>query len=202
MKDNNVRDLFEQLAVLDKEINNMENKKKNYFFDNIDISAKEGEIELPLVAKSNSSDYEKLKQEKKYIQVQIDQLIKQNRNVYDYALEYAYLLRKQGFSEYEINVEKQKRIDQLTLDINSKLKKLYTELYMIDNDPKMHLRFKEYECCNYSSIKNKDVVKELENMDRELVKKQKMRKRILRQINKISKNMDSKEKKLLNMVNK
>ena len=77
MKDYDVKELFEQLAKLDKEISSIENKKKNYFFDNIDIKDKEGNVELPLVATNNSSDYENLKHEKRYIKMQIKQLLKQ-----------------------------------------------------------------------------------------------------------------------------
>lgn len=45
-----INDLYEQLAELDKEISIIENRKKNYFFDNVDIKDKEGSVELPLIA--------------------------------------------------------------------------------------------------------------------------------------------------------
>ena len=193
MRDYDVKELFEQLAKLDKEISSMENKKKNYFFDNIDIKDKEGNVELPLVATNNSSDYEKLKHEKRYIQMQIKQLLKQAENINCYVLGYVYELRKQGFSEKAIYDEKEKRISELRNSITEKINSLKQKLAMIENDPKTYLRFKEYECCNYSSVKDKKVVSELKSMDKELVKKQKMRERILLQIKKIAKKSENLE---------
>ena len=193
MRDYDVKELFEQLAKLDKEISSMENKKKNYFFDNIDIKDKEGNVELPLVATNNSSDYEKLKHEKRYIQMQIKQLLKQAENINCYVLGYVYELRKQGFSEKAVYDEKEKRISELRNSITEKINSLKQKLAMIENDPKTYLRFKEYECCNYSSVKDKKVVSELKSMDKELVKKQKMRERILLQIKKIAKKSEKLE---------
>lgn len=201
MKDYDVKELFEQLAKLDKEISIIENKKKNDFFDNIDIKDKEGNIELPLVATNNSSDYEKLKHEKRYIQMQIKQLLKQSENINCYVLEYVYALRKQGFSEKAVYDEKEKRILELKTSITEKINSLKQKFAMIENDPKTYLRFKEYECCNYSSVKDKKVVSELKSMDKELVKRQKMRERILLQIRKISKQSEAKEKKLIAKIN-
>lgn len=202
MKDYNVGDLFEQLTKLDKEISIIENKKKNYFFDNIDIKDKEGNVELPLVATSNSSDYEKLKHEKRYIQIQIKNLMKQAENINCYVLEYIYTLRKQGFSEKAIYDEKEKRVEELKNSITAKVTLLKQKLTMIEKDPKTYLRFKEYECCNYSSVKDKKVVSELKTMDKELIKRQKIRERILLQIRKISKQSEIKEKKLIEKINK
>lgn len=71
-----INDLYEQLAELDKEISIIENRKKNYFFDNVDIKDKEGSVELPLIATNKSSDYEKLTHEIKSIQMQIYMLTK------------------------------------------------------------------------------------------------------------------------------
>ena len=142
MRDYDVKELFEQLAKLDKEISSMENKKKNYFFDNIDIKDKEGNVELPLVATNNSSDYEKLKHEKRYIQMKIKQLLKQAENINCYVLGYVYELRKQGFSEKAIYDEKEKRISELRNSITEKINSLKQKLAMIENDPKTYLRFK------------------------------------------------------------
>lgn len=165
-----INDLYEQLAELDKEISIIENRKKNYFFDNVDIKDKEGSVELPLIATNKSSDYEKLTHEIKSIQMQI------------------YMLTKQlDVSEFKD-------------DILEKINILKQKLVMIDGDPKIYLRFKEYECCNYSSVKDRKVVSELKIMDKELAKKQKLREKILFQIRKISK--QNEEKKLVNHNNR
>lgn len=155
---------YDQLFCLDKEISRLKDKKQEYFLSNIDEKDKNGDIEVPLVVGSNSSDYEKLKEEKKRILCSMEQNMQYIKKIRFYMMGTISDLRKEGLSEEEINtkIEKEKHTYE------KRISKLENRLKMIDEDPKLFLRIAECERCDYSKVNNKDAVCKLRDYDEEL----------------------------------
>lgn len=187
-----IKEKYEQLTNIDKNINRLETIKRNLFFENLDEKDVLGEIDLPLVAKSNTTDYEKLKIEKKELDVTIKHYKKLVENPQCLAPSIIVELKKSGMSDEQIRQELDGNIKSVIEDIKNKIEKLQKRLATIETDAKTYLRFKECENCNYSRIANSEVVSKLKAIDVDLKKSLQERKRLLKSI-KLS---ESSEKKL------
>lgn len=189
----NIKEKYEQLSILDKNINRLETIKRNLFFENLDEKDVLGEIDLPLVANSNTTDYEKLKAEKKELDVQIKYYQKLVENPQCLAPTVIVELKKEGMSDEQIKQELDDRIKKLIEEIKVKIQKLQERMTTIENDSKTYLRFRECENCNYSRISNSEIVSNLKSIDEELKKLLQERKRLLKSI-KLTENQNKKLK--------
>lgn len=171
---------YEQLNSIDKEICRLETEMINYFFDNIDKDYVSGKIDCPLVASGIISDYEKLRLEKRNIELEIKIIEKQMDNIQSYIPNIVYELEKDNLSDDQIKQETEKRIMQQKNDFEIRISKLNGILKMIDEDPKTYLRFKEFQDGDYSKIKCKEVRKKLKDMRKKLKGLKCERKRILK----------------------
>lgn len=191
MKSEIIKEQYKKLYELDKKISRLVTEKRNYYLENIDEKDKNGNISIPLVASGNS-DYEKLKDEKKGIELEIRHLRKRLANVRCVYLSITSELRKIGLSENKAKEEAEKRIEIIKKDIQEKISELESRIDMIMEEPKLYLRLKECERCNYSRVKSRETIKKLKEKDKEIKKLHQERKQILNSLK-----LDSEEETLL-----
>ena len=191
MKSEIIKEQYKKLYELDKKISRLVTEKRNYYLENIDEKDKNGNISIPLVASGNS-DYEKLKDEKKGIELEIRHLRKRLVNVRCVYLSITSELRKIGLSENKAKEEAEKRIEIIKKDIQEKISELESRIDMIMEEPKLYLRLKECERCNYSRVKSRENIKKLKEKDKEIKKLHQERKQILNSLK-----LDSEEETLL-----
>lgn len=194
MKSEIIKEQYKKLYELDKKISRLVTEKRNYYLENIDEKDKNGNISIPLVASGNS-DYEKLKDEKKGIELEIRHLRKRLANVRCVYLSITSELRKIGLSENKAKEEAEKRIEIIKKDIQEKISELESRIDMIMEEPKLYLRLKECERCNYSRVKSRENIKKLKEKDKEIKKLHQERKQILNSLK-----LDSEEETLLILV--
>lgn len=189
-----VKDKYEQLINLDKEIVRLELKIKNYFFENVNEKDATGEVEVPLVADVNS-EYGRLRTYKNEIKLKLVQVNQKLKKIDYYAKGIRSELLRSGFEKEKVDEETNRIVEIYKKDLEKHIFNLQERLRLINEDPKAYLRFKEYQESNFSSIKSEEAKKNLSIMNEELYEKKKQRKQISDSIEPKLSNNDTSDKK-------
>lgn len=192
MEKESIKDFYEHLISLDKEIVALEKQIWDYFIDNVDEEYKNGEVKIPLVGNSSlepsSFEYEKLRYYIKEIYLEINQ-IKQKLKKIDY---YAMSIRSNIIRDKVENVEEidENEIEEITkrrtelyaTELSNYIKNLKARLELINENQKIYLRFKDCQKYNFETIKSEEAKNKLKKMKKELSKKKKESKKISKSI--------------------
>lgn len=176
-------EIFDRVNYFNKKIYIIEAQMRTLFFENVNIDSNY-EIVPPIISKKGSSDFEKINYEIKIIKLQIKDINKKILNLQSFTNLIIKKSESIKLSKEEYEIFKKDQLEKIKSDLEEQRSVCEQKIETIETAPLAYLRFLEFQCSDFSKVKDKNVRKSLEEKNRILKKYVSERNELLQRIKK------------------
>ena len=148
--------IFNYINTLNKKIYKIEANMRSLFFENVEVTSNE-EIVPPIVSKKGFSEFEKIRHEIKCLDLEIKDIDKKMANLQSFTNSVVENLKGQELSKEEFESAKQSGLEKIKMELQEQKNRCIERIKGINDDPTAYLRFLEFQSCDFSNVRDKEI---------------------------------------------